>query len=135
MADCIKRFLFPVIVVLAVVPSIAQNKTSHPSGSGTRSNPRVSAEFAKAAVRALVTIETTRQQTLLDAAMIELSAAQSTPAESAVVWHIQLFKDAYGIHEFFGDHSEDQRCLAAWLPKLRGLNPEIPSECPQVVQK
>jgi|HubBroStandDraft_6_1064221.scaffolds.fasta_scaffold189441_3 hypothetical protein len=123
------------MLVLVAATATSQSTTSPQKPSQARSNPRISVEFSKAAVRALVTIGTTRQQALVDAAMIDLSAAQSTRAESVVMWHIQLFKDTYGVNEFIGDHSGDQRCITAWLPKLRGLIPEIPNECPRLIQK
>ena len=100
--------------------------------NGKSANPKIGAAFGKAAVKALLTIEGTRDKQLIDAAMINLSAAHSTHAELKVVWHVQLFQQIYSIHEMARGHDEDQGCIIAWLPKLRALSAEIPKQCPHL---
>lgn len=143
-----------IFVLLFSKATFGQNTPPH---YGTKASPRIGVAFSKAAVKALLTIEGTRDKGLLDAAMIDLSAAQSTHAELTVVWHIQLFQEIYGIHELTrqmrvraekeeslahpdgapadhganGAHDEDQACIVAWLPRLRALSAEIPKQCPR----
>jgi hypothetical protein len=114
------------LAVILLLPAcvVAQAKT------GT---PKIGTAFAKAGVKALLTIEGTHDPQLLDAAMIDLSAAHSTRAELVVVWHVQLFQQIYALHNLpGGDHYEDQGCIVAWLPKLRALSAEIPGKCPHL---
>lgn len=95
-------------------------------------SPRISAAFSRAATKALLTIEGTHNKQLLDAAMIDLSAAHSTQAELRIVWHIQIFEEIYSIHDMGGGHDEDRACTIAWLPKLRARSAEVPKQCPQM---
>jgi hypothetical protein len=112
------------VVLVVVACAVAQN--------GKSANPKIGAAFGKTAVKALLTIEGTRDKQLIDAAMIDLSAAHSTHAELKLVWHVQLFQQIYAIHEMAGGHEEDQGCLVAWLPKLRALSADIPKQCPHL---
>ena len=116
-----------IFVLLFSEAAFGQNTATHNS---TKASPRIGVAFSKAAVRALLTIEGTRDKGLLDAAMIDLSAAHSTHAELTVVWHVQLFQEIYGIHEMIEAHDEDQACIVAWLPRLRALSAEVPKQCP-----
>jgi len=92
--------------------------------------PKIDAAFGKVAVKTLLTITGTSNKELVDAAMIDLFAADSSRLDRKVIWHIQLFQQIYGIHEMTRDHSEDQDCIIAWLPKLRALSATIPKQCP-----
>jgi hypothetical protein len=95
--------------------------------------PKIGPTFARVAVKTLLTIGGSRDKQLVDAAMINLSAAQSSRAELTVVQHLQLFEALYSVHQFGGlGHDEDQRCVVAWLPKLRAHSAEIPKVCPQM---
>lgn len=125
--------LITVAVLLLVVCAAGQSgdtaaKPTTPKNAG----PKIGAAFAKAAVKALLTIDGTRDKPLVDAAIIDASAEQSTQAELRVVWHIQLFQQIYALNDLVGDHYEDQRCIVAWLPKLRGLSAEVPRQCPRL---
>jgi hypothetical protein len=112
--------------------ALGQNASVHGSA---KASVRVGAAFSKAAVRALLTIGGTADNRLLDAAIIDVSAAQSSHVELTVVWHIQLFQQIYAVHEIAGGHDEDQACIAAWLPKLRALSDEIPKSCPRLTSE
>lgn len=123
------------ITLRLAIPVVAACAIAHSSNTDKKTataSPRISATFSKAAVRALSTIDSTRNKQLLDAAMIDLSTAQSTHTELQVVWHIQLFEEIHRLHDAAAGHDEDRTCIIAWLPKLRGLSAEIPKQCPRL---
>jgi hypothetical protein len=122
---------------------------------GTKATPKIGTAFSKAAIKALLTIERTNNRDLVDAAMIELSGAETNPTEHSVVYDIQLFEAIYARNEsarqslleaeraeaeaysnqgpaYMGSskvHDEDHVCIAAWLPRLRALNAQTPKRC------
>jgi hypothetical protein len=59
---------------------------------GTKATPKIGTAFSKAAIKALLTIEKTNNMDLLDAAMIELSGAETNPTEHSVAYDIPLLR-------------------------------------------
>jgi hypothetical protein len=140
-------------VLLFSEATFGQNTPTH---NTTKANPRIGVAFSKTAVKALLTIGGSANEELADAAMIDLSAAESSHAELLIVQRIQLFQEIYRIHEITRRiakgaereellanpdrppadhganmaHDEDQACIVAWVPRLRALSPQVPKQCP-----
>jgi hypothetical protein len=130
----LKSFVFSVSLCLCGGVSLAQTPKPAPKPEVQSPKPELSAEFSKAAVKALLTIKKNDQH-LTDAAMVDLEAAADTKAEADVTQQIKFFETVYGIHQQEEDlgqtsaHDEDRACLTAWLPKLRAQSGEIPKDC------
>lgn len=142
-----------IVQLLTLGVAFGQNT---PIPKSTKVAPEISVAFSKAAIKALLTIERTTNKELVDAAMIDLSGAESNHTELSVVWDIQLFEAIYGVHEAARQswaaaeraeseagldhtpadrgaseaHDEDHACIAAWLPRLRALSAGTPKQCP-----
>ena len=85
-----------IFVLLFSEATFGQNTATHNS---TKASPRIGVAFSKAAIRALLTISGSANKELADAAMIDLSTAESSHAELLIVQRIQLFEEIYGVHE------------------------------------
>ena len=92
-------------------------------------NPKISQDFSKAAIRALLTMERTHDRKLVEAAMLEMSVESSSHDEHKVEMALNAFAELYVIHGLSGTQDDDIPCFRAWLPKLRALSAAIPKEC------
>ncbi|MGB7602737.1 MAG: hypothetical protein WBM24_20715 [Candidatus Sulfotelmatobacter sp.] len=124
-----------IALVLLFCVVLAHTQTRHAPKAPT---PEISATFSKAAVKALVTIQGTDDERLVDAAMIEERAEQSGINEQLVGFNIELFKVAkhqgrklieLGADPGVDTEENESKCVAAWLPNLRALSKAMPKEC------
>lgn len=144
------------ITLLTSAAAYSQQTVPSPPRS-VASKPAISSQFAKAAIKALFTLGRTKDKQLVDAAMVDLAAAQSNRAELTITHRIQLFEQIYNLHELVRqsrlradqaedeaslpdriapkdrpasiEHDEDFACIGAWIPKLRALSAHVPKQC------
>jgi hypothetical protein len=130
---------FIIIAVLSCALLAYAQKPSAPKAVQPKSAaPEISEAFSKVAVKALVTIQGTSDERLIDAAMIDETAEESGFNEKLIGFNISAFRLGKHTGQKLVDLGADpgvyteeneSKCVAAWLPKLRALSMEMPKEC------
>ena len=125
-----------IAILFCSVLGYAQKPTPKPAPK--LAPPEISTTFSKAAVKALLTIQRTSDERLVDAAMIEESAEESGVNEKLIGFYIEAFKVGkhtgeklieLGADPGVDTEENESKCVVAWLAKLRALNKAMPKEC------
>ncbi|MGC2475810.1 MAG: hypothetical protein WA485_15825 [Candidatus Sulfotelmatobacter sp.] len=122
------------ILFCAVLISYAQ-KAARKKSAPQPAPPDISADFSKAAVHALLTIQSTgdyhsddyeAEKRVRDAAMVDLEAETVSDNEKSVLFYVTSFRVT---HNLRGHTPQEADCMRAWLPELRAQRATNPQAC------